>query len=217
HDLVFSKAISMAMDKDYIVNTLMCGFGVKGNWPISIHTSTYVNASTSLPAFDLNVAKQLLDSAGIVDRNGDGFREYKDGSPIKTTILTPPKDYDPIRADAGIMISNNLKKIGLNIDAAPVTFDTIVAKAFLPLVDFDIYILGFSLGALPEGYLKDFFGSSQDVNINPAGSNSAGYHNAAVDAELDTMLVTLDNNARIQIVKDIVGQFRTDILCNILN
>src|SRR2546428_632267 len=52
NDLNLRKAISMAIDKDYIVNTLMGGFGVKGNWPISIHASTYVNASTSLPGFD---------------------------------------------------------------------------------------------------------------------------------------------------------------------
>ena len=185
-DLVLRKAISMAIDKDYIVNTLMGGFGVKGNWPISIHTSTYVNASTSLPAFDLNGAKQLLDSAGIVDRNGDGFREYKDGSPIKTTILTPPKDYDPVRADAGIMISNNLKAIGLNIDAAPTSFDTIVAKAFTQ-VDFDIYILGFLLTGTPETYLTDFFHSKNDVAINPGGSNSAGLHDPVTDALLDKM------------------------------
>src|SRR5207237_6807896 len=48
------------------------------------------------------------------------------------------------------------------------------------------------------------------------GPNSAGYHNAAVDAKLETMLVTLDNNARIQIVKDIVGQVVKDIPWNIL-
>ncbi len=216
NDLDLRTAISMAIDKDYIVNVLMGGLGIKGTVPHSIVRSEYINQTAKPPDFDLAGARALLDRVGIIDRNGDGFRDYKDGSPIRTAILTPPKDYDPIRADAGIMISNNLKKIGLNIDAAPVTFDTIVAKAFLPPVDFDIYILGFSLGALPEGYLKDFFGSSQDVNINPAGSNSAGYHNTAVDAKLETMLITLDNNARIQIVKDIVGQVVKDIPWNIL-
>src|SRR5207245_6477043 len=112
------------------------------------HASTYVNASTSLPGFDINGAKALLDSVGIVDRNGDGFREYSDGSPIKTTILTPPKDYDPVRADAGIMISNNLKLIGLNIDAAPTSFDTLVANAFTH-VGFDIYRIGVPLTGTP--------------------------------------------------------------------
>jgi len=214
-DLVLRKAISMAIDKDYIVNTLMGGFGVKGNWPISIHTSTYVNASTSLPAFDLNGAKQLLDSAGIVDRNSDGFREYKDGSPIKTTILTPPKDYDPVRADAGIMISNNLKAIGLNIDAAPTSFDTIVAKAFTQ-VDFDIYILGFLLTGTPETYLTDFFHSKNDVAINPGGSNSAGLHDPVTDALLDKMEITLDDQARTKIVQDIEARVNSLIPWNIL-
>src|SRR2546422_726884 len=209
------KAISMAIDKDYIVNTLMGGFGVKGNWPISIHTSTYVNASTSLPGFDLNGAKALLDSVDIVDRNGDGFREFSDGSPIKTTILTPPKDYDPVRADAGIMISNNLKQIGLNIDAAPTSFDTIVAKAFTQ-VDFDIYILGFLLTGTPETYLTDFFHSKNDVAINPGGSNSAGLNDKTTDALLDAMEVTLDDLARTKIVKDIESRVNSLIPWNIL-
>src|SRR6267143_699227 len=209
NDLNLRKAISMAIDKDYIVNTLMGGFGVKGNWPISIHSPTYVNASTSLPAFDLNGAKALLDAAGIVDRTGDGFREYSDGSPIKTTILTPPKDYDPVRADAGIMISNNLKSIGLNIDAAPTSFDTIVAKAFTQ-VDFDIYILGFLLTGTPETYLTDFFHSKNDVAINPGGSNSAGLHDPVTDALLDKMEITLDDTARTKIVQDIEARVRSD-------
>ena len=215
NDLNLRKAISMAIDKDYIVNTLMGGFGVKGNWPISIHASTYVNASTSLPGFDINGAKALLDSVGIVDRNGDGFREYSDGSPIKTTILTPPKDYDPVRADAGIMISNNLKLIGLNIDAAPTSFDTIVAKAFTQ-VDFDIYILGFLLTGTPETYLTDFFHSKNDVAINPGGSNSAGLHDSVTDALLDKMEITLDDTARTKIVKDIESRVNSLIPWNIL-
>jgi len=215
NDLDVRKAISMAIDKDYIVNTLMGGFGTKGSVPISVHTPGYINSTAQPPAFDLNGAKALMDSVGIIDRNGDGFREYKDGSPIKATILTPPKDYDPVRADAGIMISNNLKSIGLNIDAAPTSFDTIVSKAFTE-VDFDIYILGFLLTGTPESYLSDFFASKNDVAINPAGSNSAGYHNARVDALLDQMDTTLDDATRIQIVKDIEGIVTKDIPWNIL-
>ncbi len=215
NDLHIRQAISMAIDKDYIVNTLMGGFGVKGAAPVSLHTLGYFNDTAVPPSFNLNAARTLLDTYGIIDRNGDGFREYSDGSPIKATILTPPKDYDPVRADAGIMISNNLKAIGLNIDAAPTSFDTIVAKAFTE-VDFDIYILGWLLQGLPETYLCDFFCGKNDVAINPAGSNSAGYHNTQVDALLEQMLVTLDDNQRISIVKHIEGIVTADIPWNVL-
>ncbi len=215
NDVHLRQAISMAIDKDYIVNTLMGGFGIKGYVPISIHTAGYINSSAAPPTFDLQGARNLLDQYGMIDRNGDGFRDYADGSPIKATILTPPKDYDPVRADAGIMISNNLKAIGLNIDAAPTSFDTIVSKAFTE-VDFDIYILGWLLTGTPESYLSDFFASKNDVAINPAGSNSAGYHNARVDALLDRMDTTLDTPTRIQVVKDIEGIVTNDIPWNVL-
>jgi len=215
NDLHLRQAISMAIDKDYIVNTLMGGFGIKGYVPISVHTAGYINSSASPPTFNLQDARDLLDQYGIIDRNGDGFRDYSDGSPIKATILTPPKDYDPVRADAGIMISNNLKAINLNIDSAPTSFDTIVSKAFTE-VDFDIYILGWLLTGTPESYLNDFFGSKNDVAINPAGSNSAGYNNARVDALLNQMDTTLDTPTRIGIVKDIEGIVTDEIPWNVL-
>src|SRR5207245_9779357 len=37
NDLVIRQAISMAIDKDYIVNTLMGGFGITGTVPLSVH------------------------------------------------------------------------------------------------------------------------------------------------------------------------------------
>src|SRR6266704_2053972 len=112
-------------------------------------------------------------------------------------------------------ISNNLKTIGLNIDAAPTSFDTIVAKAFTQ-VDFDIYILGFLLTGTPETYLTDFFHSKNDVAINPGGSNSAGLHDATTDALLDAMEITLNDLARTKIVKDIESRVNSLIPWNIL-
>src|SRR5256712_671395 len=129
NDNCLRTAISMAIDKQYIVNTLMGGFGTAGTVPISIANPLYVNRSAQTPPFDKAGASTLLDSCGYHVNPATGFRTTPSGQPISTTILTPPKDYDPVRADAGIMISNNLKSIGLDISAAPTSFDPLVAKA----------------------------------------------------------------------------------------
>ncbi len=216
YSLTLRKAMSMAIDKDYIVNTLMGGFGVKGTVPIAISNPLYVNNTASPPAFNVAAGRALLVANGFVDTNGDGFFEAPDGSPIKATILTPPKDYDPVRADAGIMISNNLKAMGLNIDAAPTSFDTIVAKAFVAPVSFDIYILGWSLGDFPETYICAFFCASQDVNLNTGGDNSAGYNNPRVDALIASAITDTDTASRVQKIKDVEGIVVNDLPWNVL-
>jgi len=216
NNLTLRQAISMAIDKDYIVKTLMGGFGIKGYVPIAITNPNYINQSAQPPGFDKQGAAALLDRAGIRVDPATGFRRMADGTPIKASILTPPKDYDPVRADAGIMIANNLKSINLDIDSAPTSFDTIVAKAFTPPVDYDIYILGFLLGDFPESYLCNFFCSYEDPNIDPAGGNSAGYNNQVVDALIKKALVTVDNQARYKLVKDVEGIVVHDLPWNVL-
>ena len=201
NDLAFRQAVAHSIDKDYIVTTLMQGYGTKGTVPISITSGAYVNTSAIPPDFDLNAAKQVLDQAGYVDANGDGWRDAPNGAPIKETILTPPKDYDPIRAEAGIMIQNNLQSIGLNVISNPTDFDTIVSKAFVQ-VQFDMYILGWGVGSFPELYLYDFFHSSQAA---PIGYNTPGYSNPKVDQLLDEIKTEMDTQKRIQEVKDVEG------------
>src|SRR2546425_11237580 len=206
----------MAINKDYIVNTLMGGFGAKVTVPIAISNHLSVNTAASPPDFNIAAGTALLTGAGFHDCNGDGFLDAPDCSPVKATILTPPKDYDPIRADAGIMISKNLKTMGLDIDAAPTSFDTIVAKAFSAPVSFDVYVLGFSLGAFPETYSCDFFCSSRDVNLNTGGSNSAGYSNPQVDSLINSALIDTDTASRVQKIKDVEGILTDQLPWNVL-
>ena len=205
-DVEFRRAVSYAVDKDYIVNRLLGGYGIKGSVPMSVTNTLYVN--TTVPAWiqggDLVAAEATLDAAGYVDADGDGWRDMPDGSPLKYNILTPPKDYDPIRADSGIMIEKNLKAIGLNVAAVPTSFDTIVSAAFVS-VDFDMYILGWAVGSFPENYLRDFFHSEADTAINPAGSNAGGFDNAEYDALVDALEVEMDTDLRAQMVKDACG------------
>jgi len=210
------KAFSQAINKDYIVNTLMGGFGVKGTVPIAISNPLYVNTTANPPDFNINAGRAALVAAGFHDCNGDGFLEAPDCSPVKATILTPPKDYDPIRADAGIMVSKNLKTMGLDIDAAPTSFDTIVAKAFSAPVSFDIYVLGFSLGDFPETYICDFFCTERDVNLGTGGSNSAGYSNTVVDNLIHSALTDTDTASRVKKLKDAEGILTDQLPWNVL-
>ena len=200
NDLAFRTAVAHCINKDYIVTTLMQGYGTKGTVPISITSGAYVNTSAIPPGFDLNAAQQVLDQAGY-KVGSDGWRHAPDGSPIKETILTPPKDYDPIRAEAGIMIQANLQRVKLNIQSIPTNFDTIVSKAFVQ-VQFDMYILGWGVGAFPETYLEDFFAS---WNAAPVGYNTPGYHNPKVDKLLIEIRTDMNTQDRINKIKEIEG------------
>ena len=214
--LTLRTAMSKAINKDYIVNTLLGGFGTKGTVPIGISNPLYVNQTASPPAFDITGGHNDLIAAGFKDCNGDGFLEAPDCSVIKATILTPPKDYDPTRADAGIMISNNLKTMGLNINSAPTDFNTISAKAFGAPVSFDLYILGWSLGDFPETYLCSFYCTNQDVNLGTGGSNSPGYSNTKVDTLIGQIQTETDTATRVQKVMDVEGILTHDLPWNVL-
>ncbi len=214
--LILREAISMAIDKDYIVNTLLGGFGTKGTVPVSELNFNYVNQSASPPSFNIAAGRALLLANGYTIDSSTGFFKDPSGNPIKATILTPPKDYDPVRADAGIMISNNLKAMGLDIDAAPTSFNTIVAKFQVAPITYDLYILGWSLGPFPEAYICSFFCSDQATNINPSGSNSAQYNNPVVDQKINQALYTIDATKRQQLIKDVEGTVVNDIPWNVL-
>lgn len=216
-DVNFRRAVAYCVDKQYIVDRLMGGYGIQGSVPMSVTNTYYVN--TTVPDWiaggDLEAAKALLDASGYTDQDGDGWRDQPDGSPLKYNILTPPKDYDPIRADSGIMIEKNLKSIGLNIASVPTSFDTIVSAGFVSL-DFDMFILGWTVGSFPESYMADFFHSDYDVAINPAGSNSGGYHNTSVDSMIEEMDITMDTEDRAKLIKDICGATMMDVAYNTL-
>ena len=46
----------------------------------------YEEWSTSYAAYDPELAGQLLDEAGVVDIDGDGFRERPDGEPLDIIV-----------------------------------------------------------------------------------------------------------------------------------
>jgi peptide/nickel transport system substrate-binding protein len=109
-----------------------------------------------------------------------------DESPIPVphlNLYAPSAGYDPLRSTFAIWIETWLNEVGIPVRANLQGFNVLVPRIFTEQ-DFDMYILGWSLGIFPT-YLNDFFDSEQAV---VDGNNAGGYYNPAFDALGDRLL-----------------------------
>jgi len=117
------------------------------------------------------------------------------GAPVEELeIIAPGPGYDPLRSTYSIWIETWLNYLGFDAEANPTDFNALVAAAYpCPpeldaecTPDFDMYILGWSLGnpAFPT-YHESFFHSKNDHAVN-RGDNAPGYSNPEFDALIDS-------------------------------
>ncbi|OGS43931.1 MAG: hypothetical protein A3K76_05765 [Euryarchaeota archaeon RBG_13_57_23] len=209
--LPFRQAVSHVIDKAQIVNVYMGGFGTQGDAcePPFWGEDAWYNATVEKYPFDADYSTPiaLLNAAGFVDANGDGWRDLPDGTPMqKLTILTPPADYDPIRIRAGQMIAKNMRDgLHINAEAKALDFDTLVTR--LQSMDFQLLIIGWSLSSDPVGNVFDIigprassntFGFWSEANPNPFYSDLFGVVTRA-DAETQALadeVLRLENLAK---------------------
>jgi peptide/nickel transport system substrate-binding protein len=92
-DLRVRQALSMALDRETIVDIAAYGYPTV-NYNVGgiaelykSHIDQGVNKKYgNLTQYDAEKAKALLDEAGLVDKNGDGYRDNLDGSDISFDI-----------------------------------------------------------------------------------------------------------------------------------
>ncbi len=81
----FRQALAHAVDKDYIVNTLVQDMGIRIDVPIpapqSGWWSPYVTGDNYPYEFSMIQASAILDGLGFVDTDADGWRNYPQGWP----------------------------------------------------------------------------------------------------------------------------------------
>ena len=86
-DLAFREAISYAIDYKMLALTVGGSYATVGHrGVIPSSNSSYYNPD--LPQMETNFEKaaQMLDEAGYIDADGDGWRDLKDGSPMDLLI-----------------------------------------------------------------------------------------------------------------------------------
>ncbi|HXF45209.1 MAG TPA: ABC transporter substrate-binding protein [Burkholderiaceae bacterium] len=89
------RAVSLAFDGDEYIRLLYKGQAIAAQSPFVPNTFGYDPAFvTPLSAFDRAAARALLDTYGYLDRDGDGWRENSDGSPLLLEIASSPSQLD---------------------------------------------------------------------------------------------------------------------------
>jgi peptide/nickel transport system substrate-binding protein len=96
-NLSFRQAMAHAKDTEGALGRIL-GLGDAQWSPVSMASPYYAGrevyggpiteANAVLYEYDLGRAAELLDECGIIDRDGDGVREFDDGSPVEFELAT---------------------------------------------------------------------------------------------------------------------------------
>ncbi|MFO7618846.1 MAG: ABC transporter substrate-binding protein [Thermoplasmata archaeon] len=231
--IAFRKAVAHCIDKNRVVSKLLLNLGVAADGPVSSFNLDWYNKDYIVRYnFDPNEAKRILAEAGYkvkksngeivtgqaaIDAAGiDNWWINEDGTPIGSSpgglieILTPEANYDPIRAQAGLMIAEQLRNVGIYAESVAMDFGSIVDR--IDARDFDMFILGWSIGSDPTDFLWAFFHSSQSA----VGQNYNGYQNPDFDVVIDAARQTGDPIVRKQKILECLTILTEDLPYDVL-
>jgi peptide/nickel transport system substrate-binding protein len=167
------RALTLAIDRQAIVDTILGEYGRVGTTPII--TAVWAHDRTIQPwPYDPAEARRILAAKGWKDTDGDGVLE-RNGKPF-TFELTTNAGNQP-RNDAVVMIQNQLKKVGVQATPRVLEFNTLVEETNSG--EFDATVTGFTLDTS-----LDLTGNFHSRSIAD-GSNIMRYTNPEVDRLLE--------------------------------
>ncbi len=153
--------------------------------------SKYFNKNLIPFPFDLQRAKKLLNEAGYMDRDGDGYLEGKNGKTLTVRILTQP--FRGVFKKIPIFLQENFKKAGIKVVIDSVESGVYSKK--LAKLDYDGAIGGWSINPTPS-YLVSMFSPSVDSSYT---MNVNNYVNPELISLLEKLNHSFNDEERINI------------------
>src|SRR5213083_3102339 len=141
----------------------------------------------------LTQSLQLLDNAGYVDRDGDGFRERPNGAPLALTVVGIPVAEDTRIFAIQFATVDIFTRLGIHASLVSVPSATILST--LAAGNYDVFAATLDT-SLDPGFLWDYLHSSGALNV-------FGVVNSTLDADLSAANAALDPAARATAVFDV--------------
>lgn len=192
NDVKFRRAASMALDRGTMVDVAGYGYPTLNEDPAGMGELYKSWADPSVATdfgkygkYDADAAKALLDEAGYVDKDGDGFRDNPDGTKIAFSIIVPSAWTDWI--DTVTIAVEGLQAVGL--DAKIETPEEAVWTGNLINGTFDMAINSLPASASPYYPYKRAFSESDKGKTRFTAQR---WFNPEVDALLTEFTHTAD-------------------------
>ena len=191
--IALRRAISLASSIDEEIRLPRQGQAIRAQTPILPHTYGYdPSLVTEMGVYDLPGAKALLDTYGFVDRDGDGWREQPDGSPLVIDYMTQP---DEAQRPLTEIFKRNLDKLGVRLEPKygkwPEQLKSVRAAKFM----------AWGLGTSASGFVG---AGALQRGYGPAagGQNLAHFENAEFNRLYDRIRVMPYGPERLALMRD---------------
>ncbi len=209
-DFAFRQAIDIIVDKEFVVNKVLQGtvFPMYSTMPPG--NGYWHNPDVPTPYKDFTRAERVAEAIKVLKEAGWNWTQEPEWSDDQQdvipgegltmpngeampeiTILGPGPAYDPLRATFNQWISEWAREMGMPIKSELTGFNNMLDPVFVS-ADFDMYILGWSLGnvAFPD-YYESFWHSRNDT-ATTGNFNTPGFKNDEYDAMIDEFMSTTD-------------------------
>ncbi len=209
-DTTVRKAMSLALDRQRMINTGVWGKSVPGNatglpeGPFKDWIDpAVVEAGASWVNIDPDAANKLLDDAGYT-RGADGIRVDKDGQPMAYDIIVPSGWNDWVSASQ--IVAENLADIGMDVTLRTTTADSWTNSTFTG--QFDLSLGTAQRTATPFEFYRNNMATS---SVQPVGTaspnNQQRYGDPAVDELLAKFAASTDAAEQKTIIAQLEGMF----------
>lgn len=191
-------ALAESAPIDDIIREVLSGNGIKVDSPLLSWMKGYAS-DVKRYTFSLEHAKEILDSAGWKDKDGDGVREKtltgdKEPTNLEFSLIT--SDFpDLIRA--GELLKDKWENIGARVNLETFNSEELKRRIIKPR-KYDALLFGEALTLNPDPYL--FWHSSQKKD---PGLNLSLYDNKEVDRMLESIRESVSESERAEHLKKV--------------
>ncbi len=187
--LAFRQAVHYAIQKDLYAQKIAQGTPARG--PFNEYLPFSHQGPDSYP-YNPEKAKELLDQLGYRDTNGNGIREFNGKDIVLQYVYAT--NHGAEAKNIGIAMQDELKKVGLGMELQQMENYADAAKA--GKFDF-LYERWTSAPSVDPQYFLDagFRSNTRSADVGNVGQ----YSNEELDALLNEMDTTLDQNKRYEL------------------
>jgi peptide/nickel transport system substrate-binding protein len=202
------EALSHAVDRQVIVNTVYLGEGEATEGPISSGYGMWHVPGLPVRAHDPAKAKALLQSIGLTDADHDGRLEDRSGRPARFSVIT--QKGHTLRERTMAIVQKHWADIGLQVDVVALDQQGLVQR-FLE-GNYDAIFFNISVDLPDPNRLMGFWLSAGGFHVwNPGQSSPSSPWEAEIDDLMTRQSMSLNLEERRRLFEQAQRRFQEHV------